>query len=156
VSDDTFKGLVIVVVLGLLALGFGAGVVVEWLTVEHTEIQVLRVEREVKGKGDSVKAKYMVTTENEVFENTDTIAFWKYNSSDVQRELLPGGRYKVKVNGWRWPWASWYRNIIEVEETLSKPTQVDQDLKAKILALVDVEALSDTAFRNEVRKLVKE
>lgn len=61
--------------------------------------------------------KYLIFTEKEVFENTDTLIYWKWNSSDVYNNIKIGKPYKIKVCGVRWPVMSWYRNIIEFSDT---------------------------------------
>ena len=77
-------------------------------SVENKTICVTEKER-VTSRND---AKYLVFTNNEVFENTDTIMFWKWNSSDVYGKLKPGKCYEAKVNWFRVPFLSMYRNII--------------------------------------------
>jgi hypothetical protein len=61
------------------------------------------------------KSKYLVNTTTEVFENTDYWQCLKFNSSDVQNNLIKDSTYKVKVIGWRIPFLSKYRNIIKIE-----------------------------------------
>ncbi len=72
-------------------------------------------ERVTVRSGDDPKEKYLVFTENETFENTDSTLFWKFNSSDVQGQLDRGKSYRVLVAGWRISFLSSYRNIIEIE-----------------------------------------
>lgn len=61
-------------------------------------------------------SKYLIFTETEdgieVFENTDSFVFMKFNSSDIYAQLQEGGTYCVKVAGWRVPVMSMYRNIV--------------------------------------------
>ncbi|WNL50756.1 hypothetical protein RPALISO_169 [Ruegeria phage RpAliso] len=69
-----------------------------------------------KRNGDS--DRYMVATRSngavEVFENTDTFLRWKFDSANVQAEIMPGDTCTFKVNGWRIaPILSWNRNILE-------------------------------------------
>ena len=61
------------------------------------------------------KYKYIVYTDNEVFENTDEVFMGKMNSSDLNNELEGGGTFTVKVIGWRNPLLSSYRNIVEIK-----------------------------------------
>lgn len=60
-----------------------------------------------------MSSKYLVFTESEVFENTD--AFWalKFNSSDIQGQIGVGETCTLRVYGWRIPFLSMYRNILE-------------------------------------------
>lgn len=63
---------------------------------------------------DGNQSKYLIFTEHEVFENTDTILFFKWNSSDVYSRLKEGRVCSsITVNKWRIPLLSTYRNIIE-------------------------------------------
>ena len=60
-------------------------------------------------------SKYLIFTNNEVFEEDDELFRGKFNSSDMYGQLKVGGTYRVKVLGFRIPFLSMYRNIIEVE-----------------------------------------
>jgi|AntRauTorckE6833_2_1112554.scaffolds.fasta_scaffold00366_6 hypothetical protein len=73
--------------------------------------EVINVEMKERVNSD----KYLVFTEDEVFENTDSIPFLKFASSDLYNDLKVDGEYKVKVAGWRIPVFSMYRNIISIE-----------------------------------------
>jgi len=65
------------------------------------------------------EGKYFVHTDREVFENVDSWLCLKFNSPDVQKELIVGVTYTVKVSGWRWEFFSMYRNIILVRQSVS-------------------------------------
>ncbi len=66
--------------------------------------------------GEVISNKYIVFSEKgEVFENTDSILYLKFSSSDVQGHLKIGKEYEVKVAGWRIPFFSTYRNIISAK-----------------------------------------
>lgn len=82
-------------------------------TDTYTTFTVNRMERVVTQ--DS--SKYLVFTDSEVFENTDSLLYWKFNSSDVYGQLEIGKTYKARVYGWRIKFLSNYRNIIEIKET---------------------------------------
>ena len=103
-------GIITVVLIAVVLCG-----VVYYTTVETVTIEVVSKERVTKGTGENMESKYMVFTETEVFENTDVLWFWKWNSSDVQGKLKANDTYNVKVVGWRVPFLSMYRNIIEIE-----------------------------------------
>lgn len=100
-----FLFVVLVLVWGLAYLG----------SVKQETIIVKNKERAVFGSGEQAHGKYMVYTTNEVFENTDSGWFMKFNSADIQNQLEPGKTYKVKVAGWRVPFFSWFRNIIAIK-----------------------------------------
>lgn len=57
--------------------------------------------------------KYLIFTDSEVFENTDSLLRWKFNSSDVYAALPNGKTCTLLVNGWRIPFLSMYRNVLE-------------------------------------------
>lgn len=84
-------------------------------SAETITITVSDKERIVTGTGDNLSSKFLVYTTNEVFENTDSWLFWKFDSADVQNTLQPGETYTVTVAGWRIQFLSMYRNIVEVE-----------------------------------------
>ena len=73
------------------------------------------VEFTVKHK-ERVQGIYLIYTDKEVFQNIDNMLFWKFNSSDIYGRIDKGKTYKAKVNWYRIPFLSWYRNIIEIKE----------------------------------------
>lgn len=60
---------------------------------------------------------YLVYTTTGTYKNMDTALYFKWDSSDIQGRLRPSRvmRYTVKVNGWRIPFLSMYKNIISIE-----------------------------------------
>lgn len=84
-------------------------------TEETVTITVISKERIVEKSGDSVTSKYIVQTEFESFENTDDLIYLKFNSTDYDRWLKEDSTYTVKVVGWRLPYLSMYRNIVDIE-----------------------------------------
>jgi len=88
--------------------------IVKNLTIETVSITVLEKERIVENDDGNISSKYLVFTDAEVFENTDTIFHFKFNSSDIQRDLRINETYTVEVVGFRVPFLSWYRNIIRI------------------------------------------
>lgn len=87
--------------------------VFHYVTQDHATFTVDKAERVVDGNS----SRYLIFTENETFENTDSIAFFKFNSSDIYGRIDEGKTYKAKVSGTRVPFLSWYRSIIEIQET---------------------------------------
>lgn len=67
--------------------------------------------------GDS-GCRYLVFTDEEVFENRDSFLHFKFNSSDIHGQLNEGEEYTATVIGWRIQFLSMYRNIIEVSDGL--------------------------------------
>ena len=85
--------------------------VVAYSTDETVTITVKDKERVVTYK----TSKYLVFTDKGVYENTDTVWYWKWDSSDVYNALEVGKTYQVKVYGFRVPFLSWYKNIVELD-----------------------------------------
>lgn len=81
-------------------------------SAENIEITITEKERITTGNGKNISSKFIVYTENEVFENTDSWLYLKFNSADYQNNLKIGETYTVKVAGWRIPFLSIYRNIV--------------------------------------------
>jgi hypothetical protein len=89
---------------------------------EQITFTVARRERVTESSSDSVKSYYLVwSREGEVFEVTDDWAFLTWNSSDRYGQLQEGGIVNAKVAGWRVPFLSWYRNIVEVQSVKPQP-----------------------------------
>ena len=81
----------------------------------NTEVLNIKVE-EKENIQNGQSNKYVVFSTHEVFENTDSFLFFKFDSSDYQNKLKKGKTYKVKVTGWRIPFISTYRNIVKIIE----------------------------------------
>lgn len=77
-------------------------------------IQVKIREKEVKPDKDY--SRYLIFTDKEVFENTDSFTKWKFNSSDIQNQINIGKCYSFRVHWFRSNFFSQYRNILEVIE----------------------------------------
>jgi len=105
-------GWLISILVILVLLGGCSGYV--WGTAEHIIIKVTDKERMTSGRGENADYWYRVDGVDETFENTDAPWYWKWNSSDIQRELEIGETYIVKVYGWRIPIFSLYRNIVRI------------------------------------------
>lgn len=108
------KSFIYLFVFGLLGY-----TVAYYSSCETVEITVTDKERITESDGESVSSKYLIFAEGEVFENEDALFLGKWNSSDVQGQLKIGETYTVKVIGWRLPFFSMYRNIIESNNSLT-------------------------------------
>lgn len=89
--------------------------IIAYTTDEIVTITIKDKERIVTGSGDTLSSKYLIYTDNGVYENTDTIWYWKWNSSDVYNNLEVGETYQTKVYGFRVPFLSWYKNIVNIK-----------------------------------------
>lgn len=103
--------IITILILGMLAISSAA---IAYLTDDITTITVNEKERIMTGSGENMSSKYLIFTEQGVYQNTDTIWYWKWNSSDVYNQLKEGQEYEVKVYGFRVPFLSWYKNIVEI------------------------------------------
>tara|TARA_R100000656_G_scaffold104176_1_gene76241 strand:+ start:276503 stop:276895 length:393 start_codon:yes stop_codon:yes gene_type:complete len=90
--------------------------VVEHMDRETLTVQVTDKERIVEGSGNSVSSRYLIFTDREVFENTDSLLEMKFSSSDLQGRLNVGSCYEIVVYGWRMPLVSSYRNVSDAFE----------------------------------------
>ena len=109
-------GKTIFIIIGLVLGGLIVREVAWWSSKEVITIEVSDKERITKGSNGDIESYYLVYTETETFENTDVLFLGKFNSSDIQGKLKPNHKYKVVVYGWRMPFFSSYRNIIEILE----------------------------------------
>jgi len=70
--------------------------------------------------------KYLVYTKQEVFEVSDSWLEWIIGSrfamasSDTYGMIEEGKDYLVRTRGFRWPFWSFYRNIVEIKEVGEK------------------------------------
>lgn len=107
--NNGFKLLgVITIVVIVFLLSFCFTKFTETTTID----KVVRMERVNNYKS----SKYLIFCENEVFENTDSFVYLKFNSSDFMVMIKEGDVYRFTVTGIRLPFLSWYRNIVKVEK----------------------------------------
>lgn len=117
------KSICTLVVFGVIILGILALLIAPCFNDHQYTITVTDKERVVQSssssEGSTINSKYLIFTETNgevrVFENTDNILRFKFNSSDIYGMLEEGNTYKVNVIGWRVPFLSWYENILSIE-----------------------------------------
>lgn len=63
-------------------------------------------------------SKYLIYSDDEVFENVDDWFYLKFSSSDIYGQLNEGETYKLWLSGWRIQIFSSYRNIISIEKVI--------------------------------------
>lgn len=97
-------------------------------TVEVTIIDKERITFQEDGQ---TKSKYLVYTDEEVFENTDEPFYLKFNSSDVYGMLKVNEKYELSISGWRIKVFSAYRNIISAERMVDLPEELKQEEEPK-------------------------
>jgi hypothetical protein len=86
--------------------------IVSYATVDTMTAEVTYKERVVKDD----QSKYLVFTNTETLENSDSLAHFKFISSDIYGSLDVGCVYQFTVTGFRAPALSMYRNILEAEK----------------------------------------
>ena len=80
-----------------------------------TEIIVTIKDKEAITNSEGGSSGYRIFCEEEVLSNQDSVLFGKWDSSDIYKDMEEGKKYKVKVSGWRIPFLSSYRNIVEIK-----------------------------------------
>jgi hypothetical protein len=108
--------------LGVALVFFAVGAYI--YVVRHSETQVAGYVVNTYLQTDKNHGNYMVVIRkdggrDEVFQDTDSLLFSKFDSSDVFDQLVrirrQHRRVTVSVSGWRFPLMSWYRNILHVK-----------------------------------------
>lgn len=111
-------GVLIAFVLIALCVGSCAGC---YALKKSTEEQVTFTVDEKERVQNGESSKYLVFSEGgTVYEVTDDILYWRFDSSDVYNQLDPGGTYECTAFGWRWHLFSWYKNLKDCT-TISPP-----------------------------------
>ena len=111
-----------IIIIVVLAIAVIVSVFTSFNDTEYV-VTVTDKERVVCGESSS----YLVFTEDEqgnvmVFENTDNLLRWKFDSSNIQGQLKAGNTYRITVVGYRVPILSMYQNIIEIEGVENETT----------------------------------
>lgn len=117
-KQDGYMGVIITIVVAIV-IGFIIFAAVRsynnWVEDTRATVQITVTGKEVKSDSNE-DSKYLIYTKDEVFEDTDSYYFNKYNSSDVYGQLIEGKTYSCEVFGTRNPRYSYYRNIVTCEE----------------------------------------
>lgn len=107
------KWFIVVVFILLLA---GTGVSIPYWTADQAVVTIHSLDHKKNVDGDI----YLVYTEDEVYQNTDSLVRFKFNSSDIQNQLVKAMKNNREVRiyfyGFRIPVMSSYKNIYKVEE----------------------------------------
>jgi hypothetical protein len=119
VSRLSQRGDAVDVLIGLFGVGsvllliasIGFAIWYPLATHRQETMTVTKMERINAGK----TSKYLVFTKSGVYENTDSLLNWKFNSSDLYNDLLVGMTYDCDVYGWRVRFLSWYPNIVDCQ-----------------------------------------
>lgn len=121
--DRNNKGFAVVAILVLVALLLLGNIVAAYGTVAHMTVTMNRIPERTcvtSGGGNNTTITtscwWFVYTDKEVFKDTDSLFFFKFNSADIANGLQPGKTYCVKVNMFRVPFMSWFRNVLSFKE----------------------------------------
>lgn len=107
------KNLKVIAIITLIVILFIGALVSPRLTYDEVTVKVTDKER-ITGKESSY---YLIFTESETFKNSDSLVYFKFNSSDLYGMLKEGRTYTLGVYGWRVPVVSAYRNIVSIKAT---------------------------------------
>lgn len=112
-TSNVIIGLIVaLIVLVILAVPFA----ISRLTEKTKTFTVTRILDQTYSSGSghhlTVKHRYLVYTDHGTYKDTDTVWFFKFNSSDLLGQLQNGHRYTCDTTGFRFGFTSSYRNLI--------------------------------------------
>lgn len=91
------------------------GIVLNYTNVQEQEVKVIDLESRQSGESGEIR---LIHTDSGVFMNSDTLFWFKFNSSDFQTTLIQakqsGKKVRIKTAGSRIPFFSQYPNILEI------------------------------------------
>jgi hypothetical protein len=100
----------VILLVGLIPLKIW----IHYATMETvTGLVVQDKDRVTSGSGKDMKSEYLIFTDRETFKNTDSWLALKFDSSDMYGAIQKGQTCDFKVTGFRVPFFSSYRNILE-------------------------------------------
>jgi hypothetical protein len=103
---------IITIIIGLILIAFFIYGILYAITEGSETIKIK--EKWIKYHGDD--AKYLVSSTNgQVFQITDTIIKWRWDSSNLYASIDEGDKCTIKTQGWRFPLFSDYKNILEAD-----------------------------------------
>lgn len=113
-----FKEMTIVEIAITIAIIFCIGFMVATPFIQRATATTVIITVEDKGtkRSGSNSDKYLIYTDNGTYEITDSIAFFRWNSSDLYGSMKIGSTYECTVCGFRNPFLSSYENIITATE----------------------------------------
>jgi hypothetical protein len=125
VSGFGFGGIIIAIIVMVVVLPLITSVLYQRVTVKEVTVRVTSKDTRITGSGNEVKELRLVYTKDHgVFENSDALWHWKWNSSDVWANIpKTGTECKFRYYGWRITFFSLYPNIISAECSQLQPTQ---------------------------------
>lgn len=106
--------LAIIAILIVTGLGYS---VAYYSTSTEVTATVTGKERITKIRDGNDQSYYLVYTDAGTFKVEDSILLFRWNSSDVYGQLVPGQNYRIKAVGFRLPFLSEYPNITSYSTT---------------------------------------
>lgn len=106
----------VLVVGGLVLVLLIAVVASPYWTHGSREVVVTDVQSKLMDRHGQREDVYLVFTTDGTYRNTDSLYYFKYNSSDIQGKLAQKGRFRIEYYGFRVPVLSTYKNITKAEK----------------------------------------
>ncbi len=108
-------------IIAVLLLVLAIFIIVGLFSCYNTEKEYTVTITKMGIKNYNNTSKYLIWTvddngQESVYEITDTILRFRFDSSDFYGKLHEGSKYKLKTIGFRFPFFSWYENIISAEQ----------------------------------------
>lgn len=112
--------IVIYLTMALIPVILGGSIYLDCKDPRVEKVTVQRTYTRTHGNQDSVRTDFMVEVihpngDVEVLKNVDSLFWGKWNSADVQAQLLPDRQVTIKTAGIRNHFLSAFRNIIELQ-----------------------------------------
>lgn len=109
------------ILLTVAILGLGVGGCMAYRSTERTVTATVEGKERVCDTTQSdgqtrVDCYYLVFTDEGTFKLADSLAFGRFNSSDIYGRIKEGRTYEFAVAGWRLPIFSQYPNIVSDPE----------------------------------------
>jgi hypothetical protein len=103
--------LVVLAVALVLALVLAGALAYRASAQDRLQVRVKDKQRVCESSGGS--CRYLLYTDDGTFQITDSMWFWRFDSSDLYGAIDRGAVYDFKVSGWRLPFVSAYPNVLE-------------------------------------------
>lgn len=104
--------LVLILVMGLIFY------VIKANTVHYDVVTVASKERQCDGGKDGTCYYVVYGTNDQIYENRDTLMQGKWDGDNLQAKLREGHTYRLELVGWRVPFLSMRENIVSAEPVL--------------------------------------
>ena len=118
-KDKLIGALIVIVPLFIFV---GSIIYVEPAFTSNADTNIVKVKSKEAFKGKE-SSYYLVFSDKETFMVDDSITRMVFNSSDIYGGIDPGSCYTFKVFGYRSPFLSQYRRIIEVKPATCKESK---------------------------------